>query len=483
MRLMNVFIILIFSVFTIPGVLLAEGQQEQQEPKTNQTETQKRAENNIADDIRERLQNNPEIPGDRISVAVENYKATLSGTVSDYSDVALAEKIADRVAGVSEVINSLTVEPNQEALAGDKLAARVRGLIERDALLSKYDIDVNVLGRSVTLTGNVDSLWIKEYAAEEVGDISGITELKNEIAIVPTDKVEDKQIANNLKKAINIQSSTDAENVTVIVKNGNVTLEGTVRSEEAKNNVAELARSASGVQVVINELTVDPAIARPEKIQLYPDDSSIRSEIKFLLEHDIAVDENEIDVTVEKGTVTLSGAVDSFAEKSEAVNNAWSVLGVTEVNDQLIVDTVDIATETTAEEVRKALLDRASIELLDFQLKVDSGTVTITGTAESIWQKKNATDVVQSISGVTEVRNLLAVVPENEIEDEVLAEDVVESLQNNKLINPKDITVRINDSVVTLTGSVDSFDERKSATESVQSVPGVVEVKNELNID
>ncbi len=66
--------------------------------------------------------------------------------------------------------------------------------------------------------------------------------------------------------------------------------------------------------------------------------------------------------------------------------------------------------------------------------------------------------------------------------DEVLAEDVVNALDRDMMVNPDDITVEVNDGYVTLTGTVPTWACRQAAEGNASLTAGTVGVINSIRI-
>jgi osmotically-inducible protein OsmY len=66
-------------------------------------------------------------------------------------------------------------------------------------------------------------------------------------------------------------------------------------------------------------------------------DSDLRLEVIFELGCDYHIDSGEIGVTVKDGVVTLTGAVETYAEKVSAERAAMGVSGVRAVTDKIVV--------------------------------------------------------------------------------------------------------------------------------------------------
>jgi hyperosmotically inducible protein len=68
----------------------------------------------------------------------------------------------------------------------------------------------------------------------------------------------DRKITQQIRQAVTKDDSlsTSAQNVKIITQDGKVTLRGTVKNENEKQKIGEMAKKASGVRNVENLLTV-----------------------------------------------------------------------------------------------------------------------------------------------------------------------------------------------------------------------------------
>jgi len=64
----------------------------------------------IVDKVRQRLNNDPDVKGSRLSIEAKDGVVTLKGTVTEERFKSKADKLTRRVAGVKNVVNQLTVE-------------------------------------------------------------------------------------------------------------------------------------------------------------------------------------------------------------------------------------------------------------------------------------------------------------------------------------------------------------------------------------
>jgi osmotically-inducible protein OsmY len=121
-----------------------------------------------------------------------------------------------------------------------------------------YKVD----GYTVTLLGQVTRPTLKSDAGNVVKKIEGVEKVNNEIEVLPASPVDDR-IRRAEYRAIysdNVLSRYALQAVPpihIIVKNGNVALEGVVATEADKNVAGIRANGVSGVFGVTNNLRVE----------------------------------------------------------------------------------------------------------------------------------------------------------------------------------------------------------------------------------
>jgi hyperosmotically inducible protein len=158
----------------------------------------------------------------------------------------------------------------------------------------------------------------------------------------------------------------DGSNIDVDVKNGVVTLQGTVPTAAARARALELARKNDGVKSVVDQLTIAPAsgsnlegkvdraaqkaeragekavdktASATRQTGRTVNDGWIKSKIyaQYMTDWNTVLDDSDIDVDVDRGAVTLNGSVKSTEAKTKAVSIAKATDGVKSVRDNLTV--------------------------------------------------------------------------------------------------------------------------------------------------
>jgi osmotically-inducible protein OsmY len=118
--------------------------------------------------------------------------------------------------------------------------------------------------------------------------------------------------------------------ISVSLVGGVVTLTGTVDNLLARDRAALVAETVKGVESVVNRISVEPAMPRSSE--------QLRRDVRAALASNPATDAYEVSVTVDHaGAVTLSGQVDSWAERRLSGRVARGVAGVTELHNDVTV--------------------------------------------------------------------------------------------------------------------------------------------------
>jgi osmotically-inducible protein OsmY len=196
---------------------------------------------------------------------------------------------------------------------------------------------------------------------------------------------------------------------------------------------------------------------------------------------DPKVESEAIAVSSDDGTITLRGTVGSFREKREARNAAERVFGVTSVDNKLQVRLL-IGSERNDADLRGDVLQALVLDSLvprTVDANVDSGLVTLTGTAEWQYQRDEAEFIAANILGVVDVWSdieLTGAMPS--------ASDVQSSIKSafkrNAKLDAEDLTVETKNGTITVKGVVGSWSEHDEAISAAWAAPGVREVNDKI---
>jgi osmotically-inducible protein OsmY len=205
----------------------------------------------------------------------------------------------------------------------------VEAELRSDPRIDAGDIAVAVKDGVVTLAGFVRGYGQKRRAEAAAKRVSGVAAVVNDIEVrLPLlHQRPDPQIARDAVETLRIDMPEVADQIRVVVRDGWVTLEGEVESnferEEAEGAVALLR----GVQGVSNLIRLKPRVVPAD----------VKHRIEQAFERSALIDASHVSVEVNGSEVVLKGTVKSWAERDEAERAAWSVPGITNVDNQLIV--------------------------------------------------------------------------------------------------------------------------------------------------
>lgn len=215
-------------------------------------------------------------------------------------------------------------------------------------------------------------------------------------------------------------------------------------------------------------------------------DERIKKEIIDQLYWDTRVDASDIKVEVSDRNVVLAGTVPSYGTRQAAETDAFIIQGVVSVRNDLQVKftpEVTIPTDEALVSNIETLLEwHPDIESTDIMVSADNGNVTLEGSVKTYWEKIGAEDLVATLSGVVGITNLLAVVPSETVDDQIIADDIITALDRNAMIDAGDIDVKAENGVVTFTGTVPSAAAYRAATTIGWYTRGVCDVRNNLVI-
>lgn len=342
----------------------------------------------------------------------------------------------------------------------------------------------------VTLSGVADNLLTKERASRVASTIKGVRSVVNNISVV-SDR-EDSATKHDIEAALAADPATEKWEIVVSVDDGYTMLTGSVDSWQEKELAGTVAKGVDGVTAISNDITVDYSSDRS--------DQTIKMEVISALDWNTKVDNAFITVEVNNGSVDLSGSVASLYEKNKATSLAY-LAGVSDVdatgleidpwmNDALERD--NFLADKSDTDIEKAINDafivhpRINADLLE--VRVENGIATIEGTLTNLKAARAAAEIAKNTHGVVTVDDEVSVFNEIVISPEVNATDNEVKLAVEKAINrdpylvSEQIEVSVNEGVVSLEGTANTYFEKYQADEVTSRVNGVISVVNNLEV-
>ena|SRR5581483_360679 len=213
-------------------------------------------------------------------------------------------------------------------------------------------------------------------------------------------------------------------------------------------------------------------------------DDDLKAAVLGELDWTPSVDPTHIGVGVDDGAITLSGEVESLAEKYNAERAALRVRGVSALANEIVVRHRGVA-PNDADIAREAsdALDRA-VDVPPGAVKavVKDHVITLSGTVTWQYQRDAAERAVRYLRGVTAVSDKIVLKPVPMVSG--VKKAINSALVRNAQLDSNNIQVSASrDGTVTLKGIVQSTAERRQAQYAAWSAPGVTSVVNQLRIE
>jgi len=190
-----------------------------------------------------------------IGVGVKDGVTTLSGYVQSYFEKWGAERAAERVSGVTAVVNRLDVHlPNSLARTDEDIAAAAVNALGWNTSVPDGRVKVEVSDGWVTLEGDVDWQYQRDAAETTVRYLAGVKGVSNVIGI--KSPVSQAIVSADIEAALKRSAAVDAQRIGVLVDGHTVTLTGTVRSYAERREAERAAWASPGVYSVEDRIAI-----------------------------------------------------------------------------------------------------------------------------------------------------------------------------------------------------------------------------------
>ena len=218
-------------------------------------------------------------------------------------------------------------------------------------------------------------------------------------------------------------------------------------------------------------------------ITLEKTDVELKTDVLSELQYEPSVKVTDIGVLVKDGTVTLNGYVTNYGEKWEAVRAVKRVAGVKAIADDIEIK-LPTSLRRTDGDIANAAANQinwsTTIPVGTVEVTVREGWITLEGEVDQWYLKNSAGNVVQHLSGVKGVSNLISIAPKlttTEIEASIRS-----AFERNALLDANKIHVETSGSAVILRGIVQNFAELEEAERVAWAGQGVFSVDNQLTV-
>ena len=179
----------------------------------------------------------------------------------------------------------------------------------------------------ITLSGHVPSYWEKRAAETAATRVKGVKAVAEEIKVklFGGNIWEDDKIAERGLQHLASDGSVPNDKIKLAVEKGWVTLTGEVDWNYQKTAAEYTVHRLKGVVGVTNDIKIKPHVKAFE----------VREKIEKALTRVASFEAQDLSITTDGGKVTLGGKLDNWYERDLAETAAWSVPGVTHVQDKI----------------------------------------------------------------------------------------------------------------------------------------------------
>ncbi len=199
--------------------------------------------------------------------------------------------------------------------------------IEWEPEVKSQDVSVNAKEGVITLTGFVHSYAEKFAAEKSAKSVYGVHAVANDIVVKPAATRTDPEIAHDALEAMRLDLRVPDDRLKATIREGFLTLEGTVDWNYQREAAEACARNVQGVRGVTNKIEMKSRVSTAE----------VKTKIEDALRRSAEVDSRRITVSAQDGVVTLHGNVRSWFEREEAERAAWAAPGVSRVVDHIAI--------------------------------------------------------------------------------------------------------------------------------------------------
>jgi osmotically-inducible protein OsmY len=216
----------------------------------------------------------------------------------------------------------------EDAMTADqKLQMLVLEAFDYQPNLDRSHIGVAVRNGIVTLSGHVGTNDEKRAVEIAAGCVPGAKAVIDNVLVEMPWRVQtaDEVTAESCLARLAADDEVDLDRVHIAVTDGVVTIHGDVDHERERDRIEALLPKGRFLQGVVNELKVK----RPVRADF------VRQKVREALQPISPINSEKIEVKTVGTHVILKGAVNSWHERGIAESAAWSVPGVSSIDDQL----------------------------------------------------------------------------------------------------------------------------------------------------
>jgi osmotically-inducible protein OsmY len=216
----------------------------------------------------------------------------------------------------------------------------------------------------------------------------------------------DTDIQSDVEDELTWTANVKANEIGVSVKEGVVTLTGTVESYLSRQATQDAAFQVRGVHAVANEIEVYLHTSAERT------DSDLALAALNALKWDAVIPADKLDVTVSHGFVSLKGEVDRYFQRDAAGRVVQRLAGVKSVLNLITIAAHPTPTDIQ-QRIERALVRSAEIDANTITVSIQSNTATLKGTVRSYAEKVAAGRTAWLAPGISTVDNQIKIIYED----------------------------------------------------------------------
>jgi osmotically-inducible protein OsmY len=214
----------------------------------------------------------------------------------------------------------------------------------------------------------------------------------------------DKDLRQNVERALEWEPSVDASDIGVSVDAGVVTLRGNVTSYAEKLTAERVALAVYGVKGLANDLAIHLSNL------FHRTDTEIAQAAAGALSWNVLIPKERVTVTVTNGWLELHGTVDWQYQKDAALRAVRNLTGVKGVTNGIVLKSRVKPTDVRAQ-IEAAFKRSAEIDARRISIAATDGTVVLSGNVHSWAERQQAERAAWAAPGVVQVDDRLTIVP------------------------------------------------------------------------
>ena len=332
----------------------------------------------------------------------------------------------------------------------------------------------------------------------------------------------DKQLEHEFKGKMSADNLLKDYTIKGKVKNGELTITGQVPREDLKTKAQDIAKTVTGLKGIQNNVEIGGKEAPKKELT----DDNLRDELEEKMAFDHQLKDVPLMVQVKDGKATITGMVPSEDIRKKVSTLADTVSGMTGVDNQLKVQEMkgaaapkDAKPKVAAEaepaqppkgagpkdtdhgatpseprsdtamsmELKTKILADNQLNGYDIEVDVKNAVINMAGTVPNDEMKRKAERLAKTVAGAKNVENLLQVTNEPVPPAEKRSDIAIKAELKAKLLADSELSgwktkVEVNNGIVTVNGTVESEQARKKTTTLAETVAGVKEIRNDLQI-